>query len=366
MAKKIESGSRISFNSAYKVLNDYPYISKIISPVLEIYKNSEPPPLIDQVNPLIQQLNCYSTYNCNKCENLLEGMNRLLERMDGCSFLNKDNLLTNLSRAKDEYAYRSIESEILLANFFLMNNVYIVEYEPAGKETKRADFRIRLGRREIIVELVTPNHPDDDYIEKERSLIEKLRRIKSGLSIEISGFELYDRSTLWKDKVEPPTNKQIEEIVSHFRKQAKYITEEELPKELTLSPTYPKIKITVHNKLPNNSLTHIFSGASRSSESFPKGRIINMILDERKHLSSSDINFVFVDLSYWNRPWFDLGSPFREEIINTLEKNISSRINAVFTYTVGNSYALVNRGSLYKDQDVFSDRAIRKFLSIWG
>jgi len=369
MAKKIESGSRISVNSAYKALNDYPYISKIIGPSLDVYKNSQHPPLIDQVNPLIQQLHCYGTDNCNKCENLLQGMDGLLERMNDCSFLNKNNLLKNLSRAKDEYAYRSVESELLLANFFFVHGIDLLEYEPKGKNKKRADFKISLNSHEIMVELITPNFPKDDYAEKERSLIEKLRRIESGLLIEISGFELYDRSTLWSEKVEPPSNQHIEEIVTNFRRQAK-ISSRQMPIELTLCTDYPRIKISILEKVPDYPLTIVQSGASRTGEAFPLRRIIRMVLDERKHFSPDNINFVFIDFSYWNRPWFDPDIYFRDQIVAGLEKSKSSRINAIFSYLVSaqNDFALISKGVLYqelKESPVFQN-AIKPFLEIWN
>ena len=370
MSKKLKTSSRISVDSISEVISSYPYIYRLMKSQLESMNDLNSPPLKDQVNPIINQLDCYGSDNCMQCKNLLDGMNRILKRIISQNFLNQDNLLKKLVLANNDRNYRSIESEVLLANFFIMNGISILEYEPEGKNNKRADFKISLDGQEIMAELVTPNHPSDDYIEKERSLVERLIRIKSGLLIEISGFELYDRSTLWDQKVEAPSYKHIEEIVTNFRKQATNISSEQLPMELTLCDDYPNIKITILEKIPNSSSTHIFSGASRTGEIFPLKRILDMILDERKHLSPDDINFVFVDLRYWNRPWFDLDSPFRQEIINNLKKNKSSRINAVFSYLVNskNEFSLISRGLLYqepKESPVFKV-AIQPFLTIWS
>jgi len=347
---------------------NYPLILQILRRQLNYLSKSNQFPPIDQLHPIIQWLNCY----CPKCTDWLDKMDRVLDRIQSCNFLNKQKLLRKLGRGKNKVNFRSTRSELLLANFLIRNGIDLLEFEPIGKDGgKRTDFKVSLGCIDIAVELITPNPPYYDFTEKENLLLEKLMRIESGLSIEVCGFELYDSANRWKTRVEPPLHKHIEEIVSNFIEYIKYISQDQLPKELpTLCGEYPRIRIIVNEKLSNLRHTKVASGASRTGEEFPIYRITDKILQESKHLSPDDVNFVFVDFSYWNRIDNFLGSSFYEEmLIEAFEKNMPLKIDGVFSYITNNQInaELIERRILYlnsiKPFVIQSD--IHRFLKLW-
>ena len=351
-------------------IKNYPLLSKILERQLRKLSQSNQSLRIEPVHPIISWIDCFCD---NRCKQLLNQMEGVLTRIQSSQFLNKQKLLNKLGTAKDEFNFRSVNSELFLANFFIKNGIDLLEYEPIGKNgEKRADFKISLGITDMIVELVTPNTPSNDFEEKQNHLIDKLRRIESGFLIEVIGFELYDSSNLWRTRVEPPLRKHIEEIVFNFIEHVKTISDSELPKELPpLCPDYPRIKILVRHRIPNYKYTQVVSSACRTGEGFSIYRTMNKILEESKHLSSDDFNFVFVDLTYWILVELnDLDSPIhREMLINEMKKNMSLKVDGVFSYIVSNQYdeRLIKRRTLYlnsiKPLVIQSD--IQKFLRIW-
>ncbi len=330
---------------------------------------SKQPLQIEQIHPIIEWLYHY----CHQCKRFLNEQERVLTRIQSSQFLNKQKLLKKLGTAKDKVNFRSAESELFLANFFIKNGIDLLEFEPIGKDgVKRPDFRISLGGTEVKLELITPNPPSYDFREKENHLIEGLRRIESGLSIDVRGFELYDSSVLRRTRIEPPLYKHIDEIIVNFKEYFENISDNELPKELpTLCIDYPRIKIIVKERIPNYKDTFIVSSSSTSWEGLPIDRIMGKILEESKHLSSSDSNFVFVDFSYWNQiEWTYLGSRIHREIlINEMKKNMSSKVDGVFSYIVSNQNdeRLIKRRILYLNsiKPFVIQTNMQNFLRIW-
>jgi hypothetical protein len=369
MSNKLKAGFTISVEKVFKGVKDYPYISKAIQPQLDGLSNLKQPPLIEQIHKVIYWLHRFS----DRSKQLLDELERVISNIDGYKLVGKENLLSNFGMAKDNSNFNSAYSELFLTNFFIKNGIKLVPYEPLAKVGKnKADFKICLGAYHVMVELVTPSEQSIDFESKADFLFEKIERVESGLSIEISGFESYDSSDLWQTRVESPSHKQIEEMITNFRKYAYNISDQELPVELpVLCEDYPRIKITVNRKIPNFEGTFVALGASRTAEGFPVRRIIKMILDEREHLSPDDCNLIFVDFSNWSRiERHYLDSPVdRKILIEELKKNMSSRIDGVFTYIVSNQKdeSLINRRVLYlnPNKPCLGTSKVKRFLKFW-
>lgn len=369
MLNKLKSNFTSNDIEVLTRVQNYPQILKIARHQLNYLSQLNQFPQVEELHPIIQWLYHY----CHRCEQWLSEMEQVLTRIQSSQFPNKQKLLKKLGTAKDKSNFRSTKSELFLANFLIKNGIDLLEFEPKGKDgEKRTDFKISLGSTDVAVELITPNPPNNDFIEKQNLLIEKLMRIESGLSIEVCGFELYDSANLWRTRVEPPLRKHIDEIVNKFIEYVKYISDNKLPKELpTLCRDYPRIKIIVNERIPNYKYTVVASGASRTGEGFPIYRIINKISEESKHLSSCDFNFVIVDFSYWSLiEWHYLDSPIHREILsNEMKKNMSSRIDGVFSYIISNQNdeRLIQRRILYlnSNKPFMIQSEMQKFLKIW-
>ncbi len=369
MPNKLKANFTVDIEKVLERVKSYPYIYKVIQTQLENLSQFKQPPLVEQVHPIVYWLHRFT----DTSRRLLNELEQALIKIERSEIKNKEEFLKKLRMAKDEPSFRSPYSELYLAKFFVKSGIELLEFEPRTKDGKnKADFRICLDVTNVMVELITPGELSDDFEEKEIFLFEKLERVQSGgLLVDITGFESYDSLDLWQTRVEAPTYKHVEEIVAGFRKFASNISEEELPKEFpTLCPSYPRIKIIARERKPNYAYTFVTSSSSRTGEGFPIYRIVNMILDERKHLSSDDFNFVFVDFNYWSRiERHFLDSPVhREMLIKELKKNISSRIDGVFTYIVSNQDdKLINRRILWlnSNKPEFNKSEVQRFLKFW-
>ncbi|MGH7801865.1 MAG: hypothetical protein ACREOW_14785 [Thermodesulfobacteriota bacterium] len=370
MSNKLKADFTINIEQVVERVKSYPYISKVINSQLEKLSQFKEPPLIEQTHKVLYWLHRYSETS----RLLLNELDQILRGVEDYEFNGKENLLNNFGMAKDDSNFNSAYSELFLANFFIKNNIKLVQYEPLAKDGKyKSDFKICFGiDNNVMVELITPGEKSNDFAMEADFLFEKLERVKSGLSIEISGFESYDSSDLWRTRVEPPIRKQIEEIITNFGKYTYNISDQELPKELpTLCQDYPRIKIVVHHRIPNYEGTVVALCSSRSGEGFPVNRIIKLILDERKHLSPDDFNLVFVDFSNWSRidRWF-LDSPVHRRIIfEELEKRMSSRIDGILTYILSNEKdeRLINRRIIWlnSNKQWLDEGEVQRFLKSW-
>jgi len=370
MSKRLKASFAVNTEKVLERAKNYPYISKVIQPQLNKLKKYNQPPLIEQVHEVIYWLNRYAY----KSKRLLNEIERIISRINGTEIKNKTNLLDRFGRAKDRSNFNSSYSELFLANFFIKYNFNLIEFEPKTNFGRnKVDFKLVLDKKKVFIELKTPSQPSGDFEGVANFLFGKLERIQSGgLVVEITGFESYDSSTLWQNRVEPPTHKQIEEIITKFRKHCYNVIDEELPKELpTLCINYPKIQITITKRIPNMNDTFVALGSSRTAEGFPIARIVDLILDEREHFSSTTKNFLFIDFSRWShiyRHYLD-SQYYREILIGELRKRISLRINGVFTYIVGNQQneSLENRRILYLNlnKPFLNNTETHNFLKFW-
>jgi len=370
MSNKLKADFTINIENVLKRAKSYPRISKVIQPRLEELSKFKQPPLIEQVHKVIYWLHRYSDIS----KLLLRELEGVLIRIEGYEFSRKGNLLNNFGVTKNESNFTSAYSELFLTNFFIKNGIKLIEYEPLTKDgIYKADFKICFDSdNSVTVELVTPGQEITDFETKADFLFEKLERVRSGLSIEVSGFESYDSSDLWRTKVEPPTHKNIQEIISNFRSYVPSLSDHELPKELpTLCQDYPRIKVIVDHRIPNYGGTFVALSSSRTAEGFPAGRIIKLILDEREHLSPDDCNLVFVDFSYWSqidRHYLDT-EVYRKVLIEELERKMSSRIDGVLTYMLSNQKdeRLINRRILWLNSSKHwvNAKEFQCFLKFW-
>jgi len=73
MPNKIATSFRINKNEVQDNVRKYPSISQIIKQQIESLKAAKVPPLIEQVNPIIDWLNCY----CENHKHLLEVLEKV-------------------------------------------------------------------------------------------------------------------------------------------------------------------------------------------------------------------------------------------------------------------------------------------------
>jgi hypothetical protein len=270
MSNKLKANFTINADKVLKRVVRYAHIKEVIEPQLRALLDYKQPPLVEQVHPVIYWLHRYS----DTSKKLLNELERILSRIQDYEFYGKDNLLSNFGRAVDKEKFISAYSELFLANFLIKNGIMLVEYAPVARDGKaRADFGVHLGKNNaVMIELVTPDQESKDFESKAHFLFEKLERVQSGFSIEISGFESYDGSALWQTSVDAPSHKEIEEMITNFRKFASKIRDDELPKVLPLlCPDYPRIKITIQRRMPNYSGTFVALRSSRTEREFPSG-----------------------------------------------------------------------------------------------
>src|SRR3990170_5711445 len=202
MSNKLKANFTVNIEKVLERVNSYPHISKAIQPQLEEISQFKQSPLIEQVHEVIYWLHRYTETS----KLLLNELERVLIRIEEYEFNGKENLLNKFGMVKDKANFNSAYSELYLANFFIKSGIIkLLEFEPLAKGgEKRADFRICLGAIDLIVELKTPRELSIDFEEKADFLFKKLELIQSGsLSIEVSGFESYDSSNLWRTPVEP-------------------------------------------------------------------------------------------------------------------------------------------------------------------
>lgn len=371
MPNKVTTSFRININEVQNVVKKYPSILQIIKQQIESLKATTVPPLIEQVNPIIDWLNCY----CETHKHLLDILEKVLSTINDFDIPGKESLFNKLGSAKDNPNFNSAYSELFLAYYFICNDIKIHQLEPkTSRKGKLADYSIHLGDDLFLSELRTPHVPNYDFKPRMEYLFDKLERIESdGLFIRVSGFESFDSSdieNLWKERVPLPSQNQLDEIISNFRKYAYDIKEEELPIDLPpLCSKYPRIKIQIDSKLPNEKSTIVAMSSSRTAEGLPLRRIVNLIKDERKHFNREDNILIFIDFSEWIEiAQIYLDHPYyRELITNTIKENIPSSIDGVFSYIRGNDGELIHRSVLCLNpkSPILNKPAFINFIEIW-
>lgn len=222
MPNKLKVNFTINVEKVLERVKSYPYISKTIQPQLKDLSLFRQPPLMEQVHKVIYWLHRFS----DTSKRLLDELERVLKRIEVYEFKARESLLDNFGTIKDKERFNSIYSELFLANFFIKNDIRLIEYEPLAKGGNyKADFKICFSNRDVMVELVTPSEGKHDFGEEEDFLFERLERVQSGLSIEVRGFESYDSSNLWQTPVGAPTHNTIEEVITNFRKFANNLSD---------------------------------------------------------------------------------------------------------------------------------------------
>lgn len=368
MAKELKTNYKVNIKKVLERAKKYPHISKLMHKHLLALQILQQPPLIEQTHEVIQWLDRYSDW----CVKLLTELEKILRRFDSQIIKNKSYFLDKFGMAKNKSRFNSTYSEVQLASYFINNGITISEFEPnISDKNKNMDFMIKLGTKDIMIELVTPQESNYHFSHMENLLFEKLERIvTNGLLLEIDGFELFDTSDDSMKKVEPPTSKDIEAILSNFRKRAPNISDKQLPIVFTrLAPNYPRITITIRERVLNRKETFVVSRSSSIGEDIPLTRIGRSILEEKKHLSSKNINFIFVDFSHWSRVEYTyLSNPlYFNQVRNYLLRNKSSKIQGIFSYIVDNQEdeKLVRKRILYLDENnpCLQKPEIQKFIS---
>jgi len=371
MVNRVTTSFRINVNEVQKNIKKYPLISEILQLQLESLKIATVPPLIEQVNPIIDWLNCY----CENHKHLLDVLEKALSTINDFDIAGKESLFNKLGTARDKPNFFSAYSELFLAYHFICNNINIQQLEPnTSRQGKLADNSIILGDDVFLCELITPNRPKHDFEYRMNYLFDKLQRIESdGLLIRVSGFESFDSTDnedLWSQLIPPPSQNQLDEIIKNYRKSVSNIKEKDLPVDLPLlCSSYPKIKIQIVSKIPNEKSTIVAITSSRTGEGLPLKRIINLIKDEAKHFHKEDNNLIFIDFSEWSEiAQLYLDHPYYRELIeNAIKEKISSSVDGVFSYIRDNNGKLLYRSVLYLNptSKFTNGPSFKDFIDLW-
>ena len=153
MVKKQKADFNVNINNVISRVDGYPLIKKYIQPQLSrLIKSKSNPPLIEQVHEVIYWLHRYT----NTSVKLLEELELVIDNISKNRFLNWKNLLNTYFLSKDQNNYNSLYSELFLANYFINNDIELLEYEPFTKENdKRADefFSVEM---ELEIKIIGP------------------------------------------------------------------------------------------------------------------------------------------------------------------------------------------------------------------
>lgn len=379
MRKRLGIKNKINIELVKQRVNDYPQISNLLESEINSFSEINTP-TIEQVHIFIEWL--YRFQDTSKA--LLYEIERVLNRISNSDVKNVENLFRKLSAANDKEQFDSVYSELFLLNHFILNGIKVEEYEPIIEERNLADFKLIFEKDEVFIELISPHYPQIDYEEKQNTLFQQIERVDSKFLVRISGFELIDFNYGVEGKrpeiVIPPNNSQIQEIILNFRNQASKIYDNKLPVELTkLCETYQRIKIEIVRRLskeeiehlPDTIGTYVAITGSRSGEGMPIDRFLKIINNEKKHFSTANINFIFIDLSNWSvidRHYLE-HEGYRKLFIENIEKKISSKIDGIFTYMVSNKKdeRLLCRRVLYIRDSIVSkqNKELSEFINSW-
>lgn len=130
-------------------LNKYPRLSEIYGEITKINGLYSSP--YKQDKKIEPEYNFYGILNSTNINfiNLLGKLNNLCEKLEKVYY--KEQIKNGLNNNVFSFL-----SELEFANYFQTNGIEILEIEPLLKSGKKLDLKIKIGNKQILVEVITP------------------------------------------------------------------------------------------------------------------------------------------------------------------------------------------------------------------
>ncbi len=259
--------------------------------------------------------------------------------------------------------------ELLTAMWFEASAHEVREFEPAGAPGRRADLLVAYEGEEVLVEATSPGPHRSDWIEDAMDqLLFALSRVESGLEIEVDGYDSLSMvpSGGWKENARVGTQQQ-EAVVNAFARKAEMIDLSQLPQVVIAATDDQPLTITAMSHHPEIADgTDYVAEWSRSGRVPHVERLVEKILDERKHLPNDRPSMILVDFSRWG--------DFRnaDYYLGEVAKKIAGRVApALFVGTcvgthVESHHGLIERGVLAVDKQWAETAFGGHFAECWG
>jgi len=259
--------------------------------------------------------------------------------------------------------------ELLTAMWFEASAHEVREFEPAGAPGRRADLLVAYEGEEVLVEATSPGPHRSDWIEAAMDhLLFALSRVESGLEIEVDGYDSLSMNPSggWKENPRVGTQQQ-ETVVNAFARKAETVDVSQLPQVVIAATDEQPLTITAvshHPEIPDG--TDYVAGWSRSGLVPHVERLVEKILDERKHLPDDRASMILVDFSRW---WDFRNADY---YLREVAKKVAGRVApALFVGTcVGTHdethHRLIERGVLAVDKGWAETAFGGHFAECWG
>lgn len=294
---------------------------------------------------------------------MLERVERGLERFDALSPPGWTSWRASLSGAR-RTSFLSRYSELVLAQTFAEWGYVILGFGPTGAAGRVADLAVGVDDVEVLVEVVTPGPHENDWVDAAMDrLTFALSRVESGLCIDVKGFEAlrFEPAGEWGTPNRKIETQEIEDLVNRFCRDAAHLIEE-LPAGIVEPNDDQPATITATGFLPGAcDGTVVSSSWSRSGLVPDVDRLVEKILDERKHLPQDRATMVLVDLQRWE----DFRSADR--YIMDAAKALTGRTlpTVVGSFISDNAAGAIERSLLHVDETWLRTPAGTRFYADW-
>jgi hypothetical protein len=270
----------------------------------------------------------------------------------------------------DRTTYLARRSELLIALWFADSGYEILAFEPSGAPGRLADLLVGLADDELLVETTAPGPAADDWVDEAMTHLSlALRRVDSGLLIELDGYNAltFEVGGAWGVETATVNKQEREDLVTQFAKAVDRIALDELPKVVVQpSPGQPVTIIALDHRSTLAGRTEIISSWSRSGLVPHVDRLVEKVLEERKHLPDSPQSLILVDLVRWG--------DFRnaDYYLRQAAAAVDGRIQpAVFVGTfvgalIDRSHGVIERGVLAHDIDWAKSSLGERFRHAWA
>ena len=120
----------------------------------------------------------------------------------------------------DRISFDALISELAVIDWLVRHDFAIDALEPARPDGRRVDMLVSAEGEKIAIEVTTPRPAIDDWVDEAvNELFERLRRVPTGLYVDVSGFAAlqFEPGGPWGEPNPPITSAQIDATINEFR-----------------------------------------------------------------------------------------------------------------------------------------------------
>ncbi|MGH3110887.1 MAG: hypothetical protein ACRDQT_08215 [Gaiellaceae bacterium] len=200
----------------------------------------------------------------------------------------------------DRLAFEAFTSELAVVDWFRRHEFRVVAIEAEQPDGKRPDVLIATGDEEIAIEVTTPRPADADWADSAiGELFEKLRRVPTGLYIDVRGFDVlrFEPGGAWGEPNPPISSAQIDETIEEFRKAVANLDVRALPAVVVSPRPGQPLRIEALEWVPEYAdMTAIVTSWDRSGLRPDVDRLASILLAKRDQLPRIGPSLIVCDL----------------------------------------------------------------------